>query len=414
MSWKNKLRAASFRGVKFKVSETSVEVGRRGVTHEFPGRDEPQGEDLGRKAQTFTVQAFVLGADYMAARDELIKACEKEGPGELVHPFLGKKNVFCFGGCRVDESITGEGGIARLTITFTEAGKAVFPKATQDTGYGLSSAADALKSASATSFLSKFSAGGLPQFALDSATGKVTSFADTLDGALSGVTSNSTSVANLAFSIRNLKATASDLINTPSLLSSKMSSAMSLLKNALGFEEDSAAGQIVDYGARASFAQYASIMSAFGSGDMPIPPRTDTRVQEQDNLDALNDHTQMLALADAALSATDLSFTSTADAAAIRDALTDKIDDLAEATSDDNVYIALHRMRAAVTRAVPPPAEDLASISKIILNESTNSLALAYDLYESVENEQDIIDRNEISHPGFLPGGRELEVLNVG
>ena len=48
------LRKASFNNVSFEVSAGSVSVGRRIVTHEFPQRDTPYSEDLGRAYRQFT------------------------------------------------------------------------------------------------------------------------------------------------------------------------------------------------------------------------------------------------------------------------------------------------------------------------------------------------------------------------
>ena len=44
------LREASFKGAPFHVEETGGQFGRRTVLHEYPFRDLPYGEDLGRSA----------------------------------------------------------------------------------------------------------------------------------------------------------------------------------------------------------------------------------------------------------------------------------------------------------------------------------------------------------------------------
>ncbi|MFH1999959.1 MAG: DNA circulation protein, partial [Planctomycetota bacterium] len=42
-----------------------------------------------------------------------------------------------------------------------------------------------------------------------------------------------------------------------------------------------------------------------------------------------------------------------------------------------------------------------------------SSLVLAYDMYEDLDREQEILDRNRnIHHPGFLPAGEVLEILS--
>ena len=96
MSWRDNLLQASFRGAKFYCVSHETTTGRRTVTHEFPLRDTPQGEDLGRLRAGYNIQAYVLGDDYFADRDALIAACSaKSVPGQLVHPWLGKVLVRC-------------------------------------------------------------------------------------------------------------------------------------------------------------------------------------------------------------------------------------------------------------------------------------------------------------------------------
>lgn|GEM_PF-5504082 len=58
----NRLLGASFRCVPFFVPERALLVGRRGETHEFPQKDTPDSDDMGRKARTFRVEGQVLGA----------------------------------------------------------------------------------------------------------------------------------------------------------------------------------------------------------------------------------------------------------------------------------------------------------------------------------------------------------------
>ncbi|MFX9939048.1 DNA circularization N-terminal domain-containing protein, partial [Acinetobacter baumannii] len=66
MTWRDQLRPASFRGVPFHVTQATGTFGRRSVTHEYPFRDLPYVEDLGRRARTLRIEALLLGEDYMA------------------------------------------------------------------------------------------------------------------------------------------------------------------------------------------------------------------------------------------------------------------------------------------------------------------------------------------------------------
>ncbi|MBJ5519702.1 DNA circularization N-terminal domain-containing protein, partial [Salmonella enterica subsp. enterica serovar Meleagridis] len=86
MTWKDRLQDASFRGVPFKVEEENAGTGRRVETHEYPNRDKPYTEDLGKVTFRPSITAYVVGDDCFDQRDRLIDALNKPGPGTLVHP----------------------------------------------------------------------------------------------------------------------------------------------------------------------------------------------------------------------------------------------------------------------------------------------------------------------------------------
>ena len=77
------MQQGTFRGVLFGVRSQDSEGGRRVANHEYPGRDEPWAEDLGRKARTHNLEMILVGADYMQRRDKLVSALEEGGSATL-------------------------------------------------------------------------------------------------------------------------------------------------------------------------------------------------------------------------------------------------------------------------------------------------------------------------------------------
>ena len=78
----------------FEVNSATMQFGRRGTIHEFPFKDIPDAEDVGRKARVITISAFVDGDDYILRRNDLLKAIEDfDTPGTLVMPTLGSIRV---------------------------------------------------------------------------------------------------------------------------------------------------------------------------------------------------------------------------------------------------------------------------------------------------------------------------------
>ena len=103
--WRDALLPASFRGAFFHVEAGSKESGRRIVVHEFPKKDVPYSEDMGRRARQFTVRGYCItfpvetgvpnySNDYRIARDNLILALESsDGPGVLQLPTIAPISV---------------------------------------------------------------------------------------------------------------------------------------------------------------------------------------------------------------------------------------------------------------------------------------------------------------------------------
>lgn len=139
-TWRDKLLPASFRGVPFFVDSSSVPVGRKGQLHEYPQRDDPFFEDLGRQARVHKLTAFVIGADCFDQRDRLLSALEEGTAGELVHPWLGRLSVKA-GECDMQHERR-EGGVVRFDLTFYPAEPQRFPGAQPNTAQQLGRASE--------------------------------------------------------------------------------------------------------------------------------------------------------------------------------------------------------------------------------------------------------------------------------
>lgn len=135
MLWRLSLLPASYKGAGFKVDTASKESGRRIVEHEFPMRDQPWAEDLGRRARRFRVTGYIVQGprepDYQGTRDALIDALETRGAGILVHPTMGT-DLVVLDTYSVTESRQ-RGGICEFEMSFREAGQAITTAASIDT-----------------------------------------------------------------------------------------------------------------------------------------------------------------------------------------------------------------------------------------------------------------------------------------
>jgi prophage DNA circulation protein len=133
-AWRQYLQPAQFKGARFYVNAAVRDSGRRIVQHEFPKRDVPYGEDMGRRAREFSVRGYLIAyprdnaafdlqkKNYLIPRDALIKVLEEEGPADLQLPFLGVLKVVCTR-YRVSEEDK-YGGYCTIDMSFFEYGQA--------------------------------------------------------------------------------------------------------------------------------------------------------------------------------------------------------------------------------------------------------------------------------------------------
>lgn len=159
MSFFDELQPGSFRGVPFGVLGAESRFGRRVAVHEYPFRDTPWIEDIGRGTRKITFTAFLIedslvygGGSVLDQRDAMIAACETEGAGTLIHPTLGRLTV------SVPEDGLGvierwdEGRFFEISFLFIESGERVFPVAPESPTDDANDAADATDTASGNDF----------------------------------------------------------------------------------------------------------------------------------------------------------------------------------------------------------------------------------------------------------------------
>ncbi|MEW5904927.1 MAG: DNA circularization N-terminal domain-containing protein [Pseudomonadota bacterium] len=396
MAWRDQWQTASFRGVVFRFRSAAAVLGRRNVVHSFPGRDEPYVEDMGRKAREFTLEAFVLGDDYIAWRDRLEAACEQAGPGELVHPTRGRMLV-AVQDCRPSESVDA-GGMASYSLTFIEAGSNAFPSVRVDTQAAVTVAADDAITASVNDFADKFSIDGKPSFVAVQALADVNAALDTAYGATLRAFAQINVLPGIYAGLSTLKGQAEQWLSLPATLGDKLSSQVQMIGDLFEGEHAYEAGGAV---------------AESSSGALPSSTSTPARAQATSNTVAVSQLMQRSGLVVAARAAAQISFASSTDALAVRDSLADRLEAAAETASDD-VYFALMALRAAVVRDIGARAADLARLMQYTPRATIPAVVLAYQLYGDATRADEIVARNHVRHAGFVPGGEPLEVLANG
>lgn len=427
MAWKDRLVDASFRGVAFKVESEDAGVGRRVETHEFPNRDKPYTEDLGKVSFRPNISAYVIGEDCYDQRDRLIEALNKPGPGTLIHPSYGEVKVCVDGEARVSTTAS-DGRMVRFDLRFVEAGELSYPTSGAATAQNLTTSCSALDDCISNNF-DNFSIDGVADFIQNDVIGTATEMMGYVTGAMKVVDAVVSDAARL------MQGDISVLLPPPSSgktfvnqlqtmwragnrLYGNASDLFTMIKTFSGislgsdlqprgvWKTDSVTTKTIKQQSNyvASAIRTTAISEAAAAvANLPSPTSstvTSTTAREQTtgwpavSHPALNNATEE----------TTITILPTWDELVdIRDTLNQAIDKEMSRTNDDQLFLALRRVKVDVNADIN---DRLQQTQKTVIrtpSEVTPALVLAATWYDNAARENDIVRRNAVAHPGFVP-----------
>ncbi|GAB2182680.1 DNA circularization N-terminal domain-containing protein [Denitratisoma sp. agr-D3] len=371
--------------------------------HEYPFKDDPWPEDMGRATRRFSIEGFVVGDDYDLARNDLIEALDTEGPGELVHPYYGRRMVSLAGPVLVSESSTEEGGVARFPMEFIPFVESVEPSARIDTREQINAAADEANAAAADDFADNFSVDGEADFVSASAVERVRSLVDSLHGIRQGMLPDFSVVTDYLVAAKMLTGGIAGIMRIPTDLAGRI---MGLIAGIRGL-------------AIAPALALDGLRKLFGYGKkdkvvLAIPRRTSSRIVQSNNAIAINNLVQRAAVIESVVAASTMEFDSYTQAVAVRDELVEQIDAVV-ADAPDPVYRTMTNLRLALVRDVAARGGDLGTVAEVTMARTLPALVVAYRIYGDATRDAEIVTRNAalVRHPGFVPGGVALDVLKA-
>jgi len=413
------LQPASYRGVPFHVDGSTFEAGRRTQVNEYPQRDKPYAEDLGRATRAIVVDAIVVGPDYIEQANALVAAAEEPGPGTLVHPWFGAMEV----SQKTPVRFRFDTGLGKATVTFdfVESGDLEFPSALVSTPAQSQLAADSMCMAAADSFSESFEVDGWSDFVADAAVANFDAafdFVSSLGSSFSVLSGWASQLGTLGDSVLQLLADPlalgqslmdwfdlSDIV--ASLAGTNLSAVPTYASSAIVLPRTDSLGDVA-----LGIVELAGNGGAGGVLNAPVPALgiTPARRQQVLNTAAINAVVRRALLAQAVGMSSVIDTTVQTDAHRVRDALCAALD--AESlVADDVSYQALQVARRAVWADITARASDGARLITVTPNETVPALVLAYDQYEDAERAEEVASRNHVIHPGFMPA-RPLQVLS--
>lgn len=396
MTWRDELRPASWRGLACHVGGAEATGGRRLVVHEYPLRDEPYPEDMGRRARAWSVDAFLLGPDVLSQARAFADALEAAGAGTWVDPWRGEIEAVVETWSWRQSSA--EGGIARFQIQFREAGEAAYPELAPDHAEAAAAATDGAWERTKDRFGEGFSVSGLADALKEDISGVIGLSVADIAAEAGAVAAAADEAAGWARAAASLAADARLLIEQPGLLADRF---MALI----GAERLGGLG----WRGWLNIASWAPPLLGIGGAD-PEAGRANA------NRAAYAAMVRAAGAAGAARAAAAEEFATYDEAIEARTAVVAALDE-AQAGATHEQYRDLERVRATLVSAIAAQAPALPRLMTIDRAQPVPALVLAWELYGArpagvPARADEIVARNEVRHPLFCAS--PLEVLSDG
>ena len=419
---RDRLLEAKFKGIPFLCDDHEMETGRKWAAHEYPFRDLPYHEDMGQATKRFSINAYIIakpGSDYKKQLDHLLAACESPGPGTLVHPFLGeysgkvgKKPAVVCKSALLRENAVREGGVARLVLTFEMTGTP--PVAGENFKFVAWGAKKTLNDAIAE-FAKKLNFDG-PNFITGGFISDITEFASSAQQVIGSIPDiyRQSAVGGLMEDLTQLDAAVAGAINSiPDVVEQIQDTISSIVDFPTSNLTFSAFNSLLEF---TKFGDSDDPMS-FQDDLEPIRSGTPSRDQQSENREILFSLIRQTAIAAGAAVALKMTLSSREDTEYIRNSIGEALSKEMQRAGDmdnDICYRAMQELRNNLFKYLQQAAGTLPQIKKYTIPSAViPAVVLAYKEYEDLDREQEIIDRNKnITHPGFLPQGEDLELLS--
>lgn len=429
------LRQCSYKGVPFQAAAVTKTIQRRQVLHEYPQRDIPYLEDLGKGATLYKVTAFLVGDNCVAQAKRLEKALLTVGAGTFVHPWDGALTVSVYQASNISYS-NSELRYCSLDITFVEAGELGYPNKLADGPTLARQLADKLGLSAVSDFVESFkqtAAYKLVQAAINGTlletlgiisdaeiaqilgfVDEVTTFAEQAIGLLTdeprGFAEKLSSVLGLA-RFASVETRWSGIVNQISQLttSEELNRRTNQFAQIPAVVSNIEAESLQDSAAVETLTRQLLLANAIGASTL-IGTSLDTAdtvdIDQSGSGDTSEDSGE-----DSERSDPDTVTTSVDELLEVRDHLIASIDnELQNPLISDGLFINLLQARSVVFSILTSKAEGLSRLLSIETPQIEPSLVLAYDYYDDVSRSDEIETRNRVIHGAFCPS--ELRILS--
>lgn len=436
-NWRDRLIQGSFRGARFYVSNHKYTFGRRTQVYEQWKSDYAVVRDWGGKAEYWEIECYVIANkdnnfDHWPERLQLLKALKKGGWGILMHPYIGKLWVQVYGEQELSEDVE-TGGMSIFRLKFVQSRAPLLLPDTLSPLANVDAAARRAKDKvkdSVTTVMSNSSS-----LYKDSLLDGIKNILATMSTGLSRMKNVLSSAINEAQNfIAASIATIDQYLDTPCELMNQLEAAADQFKNIVGMGEDSINDLIEG---KCSGLIYDGSTVLDGSeipqetGDSVINGILDPVLEidatafgnvvsiQQDNASVIASGVQIILLSVITEIMIRTDYVTRGEYENALSRIADKFEEilalLGQYKQSTDMYQAAEDLRGiffdnATARIIDTGTETIYKVPP----RGTTALNVAYNRYGNLSRAGDIMKLNAgiVTHPGFLPPGEELRILD--
>jgi prophage DNA circulation protein len=400
-NWLKTLWPASFNGVSFFFEQDDESGGRGVVTHVFVNRDDPYNEDLGENPRHYSGHAYVTGDNADDQALSLIAALVTAGPGNLVVPLFGP--VLCRALSFKRKHARDKLGYVAFEVKFVREGAATALISIGSLANAAYGAVDSLVAVTAESFASSLIVLNQPDFVVAAAADGVAIAAAAFDNAR---TSNAVDPAVSATVRDDLSSIVSEapavIVNSEIPSAPVVALATSLITDARSLSDAMPPA--------AAVTSMLAIVDSFPApSSIASPPSAAAAALNAAAAARLTRLAALTAYADAVIART---YIARPDGVTARAQVSVRLQtelDQCHGAADAALYVAIQSLRARVIDYLTQLINNLVPVVTVETAIILPSLYLAWRLYADPLRSTELVERNRVRHPSFMP--TEFEAL---
>jgi prophage DNA circulation protein len=401
--------------MKFYSKKAGIEGGRNLDTKKIPFSNVTKTTDLGAREKIIPVTGFVIGESHRNLAQNLISVLDKEGPGILVHPTIGNILVHVHTwSCAEEDSSQ---GITQFTFQFIQESELIIESDPVPVEESLTAGSEGILAAAGSNFFDNFKVLDMAVDGLENLEKFIQAVTDNIMPAIDFIEDQTKNITRLAFGIRQIREKIKEIINLPNVLFNKLKDAFKNLWGAINNQTfgDSAEGN--------NTSVFELTEASFASADFPFEsdPVSDFSTQSAltETTELIRNTVNIIVLSQITgnlpVFLNDDTPVSGDEIRATQGLIIERLNQVLAATESPEIFRAVLAQRAVVCSYF---RQLTGRLRPHTLTEVTPAIVVAYNisgsdnLNELQAVEQELVSRNKIIHPGFVPAAEIIEVLN--